>query len=153
YNRFNCFLKIASHAAGAEAGVNAAVPAAYANAGIQGKYKRAAYRYQTVAPGHGGSLIYTQDTSITYRLATAGAQAGVAVSGFSVGRDFIAGMSYQSACAYWIYEEALTRMARPRLGSGLSYGASVRLDEVVDCIRTIERLDLSALESWTGLPA
>lgn len=153
YNRFNCFLKIASHAAGAEASVNAAVPAAYANAGIQGKYKRAAYRYQTVAPGHGGSLIYTQDTSITYRLATAGAQAGVAVSGFSVGKDFIAGMSYQSACAYWIYEEALTRMARPRLGSGLSYGASAKLSELIECIRAIEGLNLSNLESWTGLPA
>lgn len=152
YNRFNCFLKIVSHTAAAEASLSAAALVAYANAGIEGKYKRTAYRYQTVAAGYGGSLIYTQDTSITYRLAAVRSSVGAAMFALGIENNFVSGMTYQSACVYWVYEEALRGFVRPRIGSGLSYGVSVRVDDLLRCIRAIQGMQTPMNRLPAGFP-
>lgn len=152
YNRFNCFLKIASHTAEGTAGIAASLIAAYSEAKISGQYKRTAYRYQTFSPDLSGrgSLIYTQDTSITYRMATAQAGAGATFYGRSIEKDLIHhGMSYQSANVYWLYEDAASQgWSYARRGSGLSYGVSVQLDELARCIAEIRALNASN-PSWS----
>lgn len=144
YNKHNCFLKIASHSAEGEAGVSATGGFVTGQAGINGKYKRTAYRYQTFTPSRNGTLLYTQDTSITYRQASIGASAGVVkdLYGREINKSLVRrGMTYQSACVYWQYEPIynyggiLGVECLP--GSGLSFGASVEVSDLVACIREI----------------
>ena len=160
YNRFNTFLKIVSHTAEGTAGVTASALAAYARAGISGKYKRAAYRYQTVAPASWGaskSLIYTQDTSITYRMASTALEGGATFYNRKFEKDLLhCALTYQSACMYWLYEEVAPAQGtggrvRPRVGSGLSYGVSVRVDELARCRAEILKLNLPNQWPMPGL--
>jgi hypothetical protein len=157
YNQFNSFLKIASHTAEGSAGIEASAIAAYASSKINGKYKKTAYRYQTFSPDlrGRGTLIYTQDTSITYRLATIEAGAGATFLSRNIERDLVHhGMTYQSACAYWLYEEAVghSGAVRPRPGSGLNYGASIRVEDLVRCINEIKAQNLVGQIPLATLP-
>lgn len=160
YNRFNTLLKIVSHTAEGTAGVTAHALAIYARAGISGKYKRAAYRYQTVAPASWGatkSLIYTQDTSITYRMVSTAMEGGATFYNRKFEKDLVhCGLTYQSACMYWLYEEVMPGQGtggrvRPRVGSGLSYGVSVRVDELARCRDEILKLNLPNQWPMPGL--
>lgn len=144
YNKHNCFLKIASHSAEGEAGVSATGGFATGQAGINGKYKKTAYRYQTFTPSRNGTLLYTQDTSITYRQASIGASVGVVKNLYDlpINKNLVRrGMTYQSACVYWQYEPIynyggiLGVECLP--GSGLSFGASVEVSDLVACIQEI----------------
>ena len=144
-DQFNCFLKIASHTATGNAGVQARAIAAYTGAGITGSYKKTTYRYQTFTPSQDPrqhTLIYTQDTSITYREASVRSEAGIG----PVGREWSKGvslraMSYRSACVYWLYPDNGTANAyvvSATKGSGYSYGVSVKTQELFACIENVQ---------------
>lgn len=142
---YHCFLKISSHSGEAGAGLAGKVLVAGAGAGINGHLKKTAYRYQTFSRGSRfrSALICTQDTSITYRQVQIGAHAKIAVLGKEPSQDLIAnGMTYRSACAYWLYpsSDAHSEAWVPlQAGSGISFGASVNTADLTKLISAFKQ--------------
>lgn len=142
YNTGNCFLKIVSHSPGVEGNVSATAVALNATANVRGSYKRSRYRYQTYTPIRNTTLYYTQDTIITYRQAKLESGAGVLnLYNQSIEKEiFRRGMTYQSGNVYWDYSKALRSSPGSSIwfhclpGSGLSYGVSVEVADLKQCI-------------------
>ena len=135
----HCFLKIATHADGVQANVKARILGTGGDGGVTARFKRSAYRYQTYTPpsGKSSTLIYTQDTKITYRQVTGNLSAGVTLYERSKEKNLkVNSITYRSACAYWLYpSESGTsdQWITPQLGSGVSFGMSVYTKDFITC--------------------
>lgn len=149
------YLKAGSHEAEGEASVSVKVPLVGAGAGINGKFKKSAFRYQTYSPNFGNlrnpPLVYTQDTSITYRQVEVAAGATVKVYSWETGKELLArGMTYRSACAYWPYPSGAAQTVPAMPGSGVCYGVSVRVRELVAVIKALRTGAIPALDPQVG---
>lgn len=113
---------------------------------VKGDIRFMSSRYQTyVAPPVGESLLFTQDTKITYTQivwnATAGASANLPFD-VSVGRErswekvFKNDMNYYSATAFW-REAGAGHQATLLPGSGMSVGISMSSAKIQDLVQNI----------------
>lgn len=141
--RPDSYLKASSHEGEGEASISATVPLVGAGAGVTGKLKKSAFRYQTFTPNFSSPrspvLVFTQDTSITYRQVEVGASASVKVYRWDVGKPLISrAMTYRSACAYWYYAPSRDLTVEAQPGSGASYGVSVFSRDLLDTIQSVK---------------
>ncbi|MEZ4685874.1 MAG: hypothetical protein R3B47_07345 [Bacteroidia bacterium] len=156
------FVKIASDSSGQSAGVNAILGFGGASGKATGEYKNSGIRFQSFALSpQNNTLVFTQDTYITYRSVAFTAEAYViGVAGtqeiYQKMPKSLNGMTYQSASIYWKYPEGgtgETTQVRPEKGSGCSFGASVFVKEMAACskdIATIIQPDSTSETNYTG---
>ncbi len=142
HDKYNCFLKIASHEAEVGGGIEANVSYAQAGTGAAGRIKESAYRYQTYTPSDqpASDLIYTQDTSISYRQVTV--TAGASIPGVAVERSkglIVNALKYRSIGIYWLYPTGAEVQVPVRMGSGVSFGVSVARSDLITCINAIRQ--------------
>lgn len=144
-DRLLCFLKMGSHEVALDTGVAASI----SSAGLNGLWKRAAYRYQTLSKNDKNKrLVYTQDTRITYRQVDIGVKIESILlpenwkSTLSKDTVICNSITYTSVNAYWLYPDSVSSSPILKLntqeGSGLSFGVSVWVPDLLKYLQEIQ---------------